>query len=54
MAEAHGWFEGRRGWYHPNAWQFWGWQGVTDPVCYRTVEELIAAEQLTNPEGGKK
>lgn len=43
-AIAAGWFKLRRGWYHVNAWNYWGWYDC--PRCYATAEQLCEREGL--------
>lgn len=43
-AIAAGWFKLRRGWYHVNAWNYWGW--YDSPRFYATAEQLCEREDI--------
>lgn len=47
LARQAGWFKLRRGWYHPDAWNYPGWWD--SPRCYPTARELVEAEGLRPP-----
>ncbi len=45
IAFANGWLKLKRGWYHPLAWQYIGWD--LEFKCFTTAEEAVKYQITT-------